>query len=260
MSTLILLGVLILAFALRKNRNFQEYLILKGWRPTLNPAEKELLQKYFEYYRQLSKRDQRLFRYKVHRFRRMTTFIPRQMDEVTDEMQVLISASAVQLTFGFQDVLLDHFENIVVYPDQFFSHAGQRYHKGEVNPAAKAIVLSWKHFVHGYAEQEGVNLGLHEMAHALQLENIIFNDEFGFMEAADLDEWQALASKEMKRMRAGNATFFRAYGATSHTEFFAVAVENFFERPKQFQDHSRSLYSCMSRLLKQDPLILLRSY
>ncbi len=178
---------------------------------------------------------------------------------ITDQMEILISASAIQLTFGFDDVILSHFERVIVYPDQFFSTTSQRFHKGEVNPRFGTIVLSWRYFVEGYAINEGVNLGLHEMAHALQLENVIMNDEFGFMDDDDIRMWQALAGQEMEKINNGTGHFFREYGGTNHAEFFSVAVENFFERPMEFSEYNETLYRTMCRLLQQDPLLLMKS-
>ncbi|WP_421874863.1 zinc-dependent peptidase [Marinoscillum sp.] len=241
-----------------RSHTFQQYLASEGIRPPLTKSELYSLQKHFAYYRSLPPRSQRIFAYRVKRFQRLTEFVPRQMSEVSSEMEVLISACAVQIAFGFDDVFLAHFERIIVYPDQFWSNADQRYHKGEVNPAMGVIVISWKHFVEGYAEDEGLNLGLHEMAHALQLENIIMNDEFGFMEDGPIKIWQELAIREMEEIRSGRSSFFREYASTNHAEFFAVAVENFFERPKEFSTHNYALYRTLAELLKQDPLLLRR--
>ena len=223
----------------------------------LGKISQETLSKYFAFYNSLPARSKQLFEKRVIRFISLTDFIPRQMETVTDEMKVLISASAVQITFGFKDVLLDHFTKIIVYPDQFFSTSSQRYHKGEVNPAMGTIVLSWKHFVEGYAYDEGVNLGLHEMAHALQLENVIMNTEYGFMKEVDIKHWEQLAKVEIEKIISPDVSFFRDYGATNQHEFFAVAVENFFERPKEFFEYHRELYMTMCKLLRQNPLLLL---
>src|SRR5690242_13617799 len=61
---------------------------------------KEILQKYFSYYQQLSEVNKTKFEKKVAQFVYEKQFIPRQVDEVTIEAKVLIAASAVQLTFG----------------------------------------------------------------------------------------------------------------------------------------------------------------
>lgn len=222
----------------------------------LNDAQKSILSKYFRYYLALPQKSKKIFEYRVAKFIRLKKFVPRRMDEVTMEMKVLIAASAIQLSFGFPQVFLSYFKYIVIYPDQFLSNTSGKYHKGEVNPREKAIVLSWKHFVEGYTEPEGVNLGLHEMAHALQLENVVMNTEYDFLHPEYIQHWQKMASEEMKKIQAGDTRFFRAYGGTNHHEFFAVAVENFFERPREFMEHSPETYKALTNLLHQDPIRL----
>ncbi len=183
-------------------------------------------------------------------------FIPRDIEVVTNEMKVLISASAVQLTFGFPKVQLSHFRNILVYPDSYYSLINKTYHNGEVNPRLNAIVLSWKSFVEGYIHEDGRNLGLHEMAHALRLENKIMNEEYNFLDQRFLKDWELRATHTMKEIEEGRETFFREYGAIDREEFFAVAVENFFERSTEFSEKHPLTYNTLRQLLKQDPLLL----
>lgn len=249
-STLALSGVI---YVLRR----EDFQAKAPW-GLLPPSKRAYLVKHFAFYNALPAKSKQIFEYRVGKFIKLKEFIPRQMDEVTEEMQVLISAAAVQITFGLPRVFLSYFENIIVFPDEFFSNANQRYHKGEVNPRMKAIVISWKHFVEGYSQNEGVNLGLHEMAHALQLENIVQNNEYDFLDEDDIKEWQHLANTEIEKIRNGETPFFRKYGGTNHAEFFAVAVENFFERPHEYKAYNPALYSVMRRLLNQDPRLILK--
>jgi Mlc titration factor MtfA (ptsG expression regulator) len=44
-----------------------------------------------------------------------------------------------------------------------------------------------------------------------------------------------------------------AYGATNEAEFFAVATEHFFDRPRSLQKHLPELYAVLSRFYRQDP-------
>jgi MtfA peptidase len=46
--------------------------------------------------------------------------------------------------------------------------------------------------------------------------------------------------------------FFRAYGYTNLAEFFAVATENFFERPNEFKKAVPELYAALAKVFKQD--------
>jgi Mlc titration factor MtfA (ptsG expression regulator) len=44
----------------------------------------------------------------------------------------------------------------------------------------------------------------------------------------------------------------RAYGATNEAEFFAVATEAFFERPRALADEHTDLYAVLARFYKLD--------
>lgn len=226
------------------------------WAVYLSKKHHDYLAKYFTYFQKLPPESKKLFSRRVARFITDKKFIARDINSVSDEMKVLISASAIQLTFGFRRIQLSHFRNILVYPDAYYSTINRTYHKGEVNPRLSAIVLSWKSFVEGYIKEDGRNLGLHEMAHALRLENKITNEEYDFLDADALQEWELRAAHTMREIEEGREDFFREYGAVDREEFFAVAVENFFERPVLFSEKHPLTYKTLCRLLRQDPVLL----
>lgn len=221
------------------------------------PYYKELLSKYFRYYKGLSEINKRAFEQKLCRFMYSKRFFPRGMQEVPVEMRVFIAATAVQLTFGLPHIYLQHFDKILVYPDNYYSNITRHYHKGEVNPAFGIIVLSWQNFMEGFLHAEdAINLGLHEMAHALRLENMIRNEEFGFFEKGSLDKLDQWAHRICHDHESLQATFFRPYACVNTHEFFSVAVENFFERSVRFQNELPELYGIMVTLLNQDPITM----
>lgn len=173
---------------------------------------------------------------------------------VVDEMKVMIGACAAQLLHGFPDVRLRHFERVMVCSGPYRSRAGDALHMGEVRPSAGLIIISWSDFVQGYAHpRNAYNVGLHEMAHALWFENAIDNGEFQFLEPVLLRKWIALAAAEIARIQGGRRGFLRSYAGTNEAEFFAVAVEYFFEQPKEFQTALPELYGTLCGLLRQDP-------
>lgn len=229
---------------------------VRTWVLPVPQMYREILGKYFRYYQRLSAPDKAKFERKVCNFLYSKRFVPRNMEKVTIEARVLIAASAVQLTFGLPNIYLQHFDTILVYPNEYYSSITRRYHKGEVNPRFGIIVLSWNHFLEGYINSNGtLNLGLHEMAHALRLENIIRNEEYRFFDEGlviKLDEY----AQSICRNLDGYANFFRPYACTDEHEFFSVAIENFFERSELFKKQIPDLYMILTRLLRQDPLKL----
>ena len=214
-----------------------------------------ILNKYFVYYQKLSPSNKAKFELKVMNFIYGKQFIPRNIPEVTIEAKVLIAASAVQLTFGLPHVYLRHFNKILVYPNSYYSSITRRYHKGEVNPRFGIIVLSWQAFIDGYINTtDSLNVGLHEMAHALRLENIIRegHDLLDEKSLKEFDEW----ADRICSNKDGEVQFFRPYACVDKHEFFSVAVENFFERAHDFKRQLPDLYNVMTRLLKQDTVAL----
>ncbi len=213
------------------------------------------LENYFLFYKKLPSRQKSKFEKRVQHFINIKQFHARGFDKVSDEMKALIAASAIQITFGLPGIFFSHFKNILIYPDKYFSTINQQHHKGEVNPRHGVIVLSWQAFVEGYVDhQDSINLGLHEMAHALRLENGIVNNEYRFLNEDLLEAWKIEAAREVEKNKAGDNTIFRSYAFTNEHEFFAVAVENFFERPGLFADYNPRMYNAMAKLLNQDPL------
>lgn len=216
---------------------------------------KQLLQNNFIVYKLLGEKGQKLFEKRVCRFIKMKDFRSGSKGvAITDEMRVMVAASAIQITFGYPDVYFKHFQTIILFADEYYSTITGKYHAGEVN-AGGAIVLSWKNFLTGFSNlTDGRNLALHEMAHALRLTNIVDNNEYDFIDSKTMLDFEELAVSEMQKIENNEATFFRSYGSTNLQEFFSVAVECFFEQPLTFQTYNPGLYLLLSRILKIDLL------
>ena len=221
----------------------------------IRPFVQELRKQQLPYYASLPHHLQRQFEKRVADFLLRKTFIPRGNNfEVTLAMQVQIAASAVKLTFGLAPVYLSYFSKILVYPNRYYSTISKQYHSGEVNMRGY-IVLSWKDFEAGYRNNtDGFNLGLHEMAHALHLENIIQNEEHDFLDIEHLRRWNKLATLEMQSRQQKPEGFLRPQACRDEHEFFAVCVESFFERSHDFRLHHPQLYQALADLLQQDPV------
>ena len=220
----------------------------------LSPQARSFLQSNFRYYQLLSDRHKRLFEKRVAKFIRLKEFVASGgLEEVSLEMKTLVSAYAVQITFGHPGVYFSHFFKILIYPDAYYSqHTGQ-HHQGEVNFKG-IIVLSWKWLLEGSVDHDdGRNLGLHEMAHALKIVDAIKSDDYDFMDTSVFNEFIRHGREEMIRINEGSESFFRPYAATNDHEFFAVAIENFFERSNLFSQQHPEMYGLLCELLNQDP-------
>ncbi len=214
-----------------------------------------LLANYNSYYRSLSPLLRQRFLQRVTEFRDTKHF--KYIDIAPDEkMLLLISAAAVQLTFGLDKYLLEYFDTIYILQHDYRYGAYNVPFMGHVS--SNGIYLSWDNFLRGYSDDtDGDNVGVHEMAHALAYVN--FTADSDDDEDDDFKnrfrEFSKVARPIFNGMQNGNANFLGSYAATNYNEFWAVSVENFFERSKRMSEELPDLYRAMCTLLNQDPLL-----
>ncbi|MCH8904781.1 MAG: zinc-dependent peptidase, partial [Bacteroidetes bacterium] len=104
----------------------------------------------------------------------------------------------------------------------------------------------------GYVDlTDGLNTGLHEMAHAL-INNFI-RENFSFKFYDSYEVWEEIADSEIIKIRHKENKFLRPYAGTNTDELFAVAAEAFFEIPQEFEKQMPAMYEQLKVLFKQDP-------
>lgn len=224
------------------SRNFSEY-----------PHYHDILSRYFQYYNHLSYDGKVKFVGRLAKFIDSKDFVGMEKLKVSEEMKVLISASAIQLTFGLDKFLMDYFTTIKIYPRYFYSKLLNAELKGGVSEAG-VLMLSWEDFLMGYRfPHDNYNLGLHEMAHVLKI-NVLKGEEFDEEFSFYLDEWLNIGKVEFNRLQKKNRSLLREYGGTNKHEFFAVCVEHFFENPISFKEKLPDIFNHLCFLLNQDPM------
>lgn len=238
-----------MAYVMRHKKPF--FVFTPFFLKKLNPSQKLILLHQFPFYAQLNSRHKTYFEHRVASFIVDKHFIGREGLQISEEMKVLISATAVMLTFGFRDFYIGLISKIFIYPDEFYSNTNQQYHRGEFNPKLETLVLSWKHFKLGLDNStDNVNLGIHEFAHAIHLNSVkerdisstIFSDSF--KELTDL-----LAKEEDMRKSLIESRYFREYAYTNQYEFVAVIIETFIESPVEFRSQFPEIYKKTKQML-----------
>jgi Mlc titration factor MtfA (ptsG expression regulator) len=211
----------------------------------------------FTYYTALSPAGREKFVDRLFTFMLNKEFKGREGLVVTEEMRVLISASAIQLTFGLNRYKLESLQIIFIFPDTFHLSARSPEYKGATT--SHFMYLSWKAFQEGYrTSDDNLNLGLHEMTHALKL-TLHLGHRFDKLFAARMEYWEELVSKQFKKLST-TKTFLRSYSQANTEEFFAVCVEAFFESPEKFKRELPEIFQLLTFLLNQDILNKTRDY
>lgn len=203
---------------------------------------------------------------KIALFLHQIEFIGCDGVDVTEEMRLSIAAQACLLVVN-TEAWYSNLRTVLIYPGAFKSRRTE--HNGVVvmeretvrtgeSWARGPVVLSWADARQGAMDDtDGHNVVFHEFAHQLddlsgQTDGVPVLDK-----TQDFAEWERVFvdafQTHRRKIEDGHGSVFDAYGATSPQEFFAVAVETFFERPAELQDEDAGVYQQLARLFHLDP-------
>ena len=196
--------------------------------------------------------------------------------EITEEMRVCIAAQACLLLLHREKDYYRSLRSILVYPSTYFAQATRHVGSGVMEERqdrrlgeawdSGAVVLAWDAVHAGTANPgDGHNVMFHEFAHQLDFEDgradgapVLTAEVPWYRRRSRYKAWARVLSGEYEKLRAnteeGKPTIIDEYGATNPAEFFAVATEAFFERPRALQELHPELYEELKRFYRQDPL------
>jgi Mlc titration factor MtfA (ptsG expression regulator) len=191
--------------------------------------------------------------------------------EITDEVKVTIAANACILLLHRKTDYYPGLSQILVYPRPYAVpvqdwfpggmviagtdvRQGESWHRG-------TVVLSWDSVRRTAVDRRACdNVVLHEFAHQLDSSwgrgdsTPVLQDQSAFV------SWARVLQKEYHSLRSQverrGHTLLDEYGATNPAEFFAVATECFFQRPKEMLAEQPDLYHQLQAFYQQDPASL----
>ncbi|WP_120632855.1 zinc-dependent peptidase [Ruegeria sp. EL01] len=204
---------------------------------------------------------------KVNLFLDQVTFFGCDGLEVTEEMQLSIAAQA-SLLVANNDMWYDSLTTILIYPNAFKSrqtkHSGYVVTEKEVVRTGESwnrgpVILSWEHSQQGALnEHDGQNVVFHEFAHQIDDLSGSTNGVPVLSAGQSFDEWESTFltayNAHVCAVEAGQPSVIDPYGAEGHEEFFAVAVEVFFEKPQALKKEIPEIYEQLEKLFHLDPI------
>ena len=189
---------------------------------------------------------------------------------LTEEMRVVIAARACLLLLHRIELdgpLYADLQTVIVYPSAYRvrnerrdgyvvvesdeTRLGESWTRG-------MVVLAWDAVAAASANpSDGHDVVLHEFAHQLDAED---GEMDGTPELGELERysvWSKVAGDEyaalLDDLEHHRKTSIDAYGATNAPEFFAVVVEQFFEKPVALRRQHPALYGELATFFRFDP-------
>jgi Mlc titration factor MtfA (ptsG expression regulator) len=155
---------------------------------------------------------------------------------------------------------------VLVYPSTYVAGGKTRF-GGDAQKSPRlgeswqtgVVVLAWNSVKGGAANfDDGQNVTLHEFAHQLDQADGVADGAPVLEAQSAYRTWARVLSREYKALRGrakkGRRTVMNRYGATNPAEFFAVATEAFFEKPRQLHKKHPELYKELEQYYHTDPL------
>lgn len=188
--------------------------------------------------------------------------------EIDDDIRVTVAAQACLLILNQARTPYPSLKSILVYPSTFVATREVANELGLVSTDHIAmlgeswsqgkVVLAWDNVEKGVLNlQDGQNVVLHEFAHQLDHESGATNGAPVLSTRGAYRSWAHSLSEEFEELQKDAArrkhSLMDHYGATNPAEFFAVATETFFERPREMASHHQELYQQLKNYYKLDP-------
>lgn len=188
--------------------------------------------------------------------------------ELTERMILTVAAQACMLVLNRDGEPYPDLRNVYLYPTTFSSVQKSRDALGVVTEReihrlgesweTGTVILAWDSVERGARNiYDARNVTFHEFAHQLD------HEDGGTDGAPELPSRKAYRSwakvfREnyadfLKAVESGKRTLIDEYGATNPAEFFAVATETFFEKPKQLRKRRPELYEEIKGYYGVDP-------
>ncbi|RBW61928.1 peptidase [Tenacibaculum sp. E3R01] len=217
-----------------------------------------ILIKNVAFYNALSNNEKKIFQYKIQEFLLNCNVIGVNT-VVNDVDKVLIASSAIIPIFNFPEWKYPNISEVILYPTIFNENfqtkgpnrnilgmVGNGYLEGKMILSKPALHLSFQN------ESDKKNTAIHEFIHLIdKLDGTIDGIPKVLLEKQYIIPWIDLMNKKMGEIYTKTSDI-NPYGGTNRAEFFSVASEYFFERPKLLAKKHPQLYYLLEKIFKQD--------
>jgi Mlc titration factor MtfA (ptsG expression regulator) len=191
--------------------------------------------------------------------------------EITDDIKLTIAAYACILLLHRKTDYFPGLHSILVYPAAYVAketrhlpggviEEGYDVRLGESWPNG-SVVLSWNDVKRDAADLRfGRNVVLHEFAHQLDSSFGKGDSSAVLKRPSAFAKWARVLYKNYVKLQqdldVNKNTLLDPYAAQGPAEFFAVATENFFTRPKELKKSYPDMYRELKNFYHQDPVTL----
>ena len=264
---LVIIGILIAGILLAPTlRHWRQHRLKRRPFPA---AWQAILETQLPVYTLLSADKRRRLQGHIHVFLAEKQFIGCGGLGVTTDMKVIIAAMSCLLLLNERGDYFPKLRSILVYPSPYRVQTIRPVGPYVVEETQEArlgeswtrdhVVLAWDQVQRDIANWcDGHNVVLHEFAHQLDQAGGRADGVPILPHDSDYLCWTQVMTAEYQQLRQdvqqGVKTIMDSYGALNPAEFFAVATETFFEKPRHLLRRHPELYAQLKYYYQLDPV------
>ena len=213
--------------------------------PELPAGLRHLINTQLPFYQNLPVADKTRFRNRMAMYMEANEFMPQGMEDVPPDLKGVVAASAVQVTLGHEDYLMNKFEHIIMYPHPFPSpQFPDQWHASEFFVEDGVIMFSAEQLMPGFMQPKRFfNIGLYEYTRVFRH----CHPEVAFLQIGEA-QWPAL-----EQISGFTKDKTIKYIGLKEIDMTALAVAHFFVFPAQFKQHLPAEYEMLAKALNQWP-------
>lgn len=260
--------MLVFSFSLKPLRVLSfKYKWSKIKKSTLKLEYLQILNTAFHPYKFLTDEEKARLHLKILYFLKYKNFFSIQDFEISSEMKVIISAQACLLILNIEGEIYPSLVNIFISTDPFIekkkffnAYGPQSYsiaRQGESRMGGP-IVLAWSSVAEGINNWfDGQNVVFHEFAHQLDAIGGYMDGTPALAKGVSFHEWKIFMTRDFldlrEKIKHHQKSNIDTYGATNSAEFFAVTVEEFFEKSLCFKKNHPEIFQLYLHFFRIDP-------
>lgn len=202
------------------------------------------------FYDQLPYDDKVTFQKRVRDFLKGRQLRPRDMEDLSLEHQVLVSASAVTVTFGVKKFYFPYFNLVMVYPQGYEQLIKKRYQTDRVKMQG-AVVLGLDELIAGTRDPATrFHPGIHEFSHALYHENVIEMEGYFNISTSEVRDQMQQHAMDIAAMDY-LPPLMREMTPKYPQQFFASVATLYFTQPEAVTDRWPALSGWLANIFQQ---------
>ncbi|MBI5916081.1 MAG: zinc-dependent peptidase [Bacteroidetes bacterium] len=195
--------------------------------PELHAGLRHFINTHSLFYQNLTAAEKTRFRHRMALYMEANEFMAQGMESVPADLKGVAAASAVQLTFGLEDYLLNKFEHIIIYPHPFPSpQHPEQWHASEIFEEDGVIMFSAEQLMASFLQPKRYfHIGLYEYARALRRQQPTLT-----FPAFDENSWP-----QLQLVSGFTKDLIEKWVGLKNIDPVAVAVAHFFVFPERFK-------------------------